>query len=133
MTIPGGDSHSHDVAAQSVIQLVLSFNDALNAHDIDAMMRLMTEDCVFEGTWPAPDGTRYEGQTLVRAFWHEFFEASQDQTIEIEEIWATGNRCVMRWIYRWTEADGKRGHVRGVDIYTAKGGQVAAKLSYVKG
>ena len=127
------NSNSQDPTTQHTIQIVSSFNDALNAHDVDAMMRLMTQDCVFESTWPAPDGTRYEGQTPVRAFWHEFFGASQDQTIETEEIWATGNRCVMRWVYRWTEADGTRRHVRGVDIYTVRGGLVAAKLSYVKG
>jgi ketosteroid isomerase-like protein len=127
------NSNSDDPAAQRTIQIVSSFNDALNAHDVDAMMQLMTEDCVFESTWPAPDGTRYEGQTPVRAFWREFFGASQDQTIEVEEIWAAGNRCVMRWVYRWTEADGEKGHVRGVDIYTVRGGQVASKLSYVKG
>lgn len=133
MTTPGVDSRHRDVAAPSVIQLVSSFNDVFNAHDVDAMMRLMTEDCVFESTWPPPDGTRYVGQAPVRAFWREFFGASQDQTIEIEEIWADGNRCVMRWVYRWTEADGKKGRVRGVDIYTVRGGLVAEKLSYVKG
>lgn len=133
MTTPGVDSRHRDVAAPSVIQLVSSFNDVFNAHDVDAMMRLMTEDCVFESTWPPPDGTRYVGQAPVRAFWREFFGASQDQTIEIEEIWADGNRCVMRWVYRWTEADGKKGRVRGVDIYTVRGGLVAEKRSYVKG
>jgi len=127
------NSTSHDTVAQRTIQIVSSFNDALNAHDVDAMMQLMTKDCVFESTWPPPDGTRYEGQVPVRAFWREFFGASQDQTIEIEEIWASGNRCVMRRVYRWTEADGKKGHVRGVDIYTVKGELLAAKLSYVKG
>jgi hypothetical protein len=29
-------------------------------------MTLMTDDCVFENTWPAPDGERYEGQVAVR-------------------------------------------------------------------
>ena len=33
-----------------------AFNDALNRHDVDAVMALMTDDCVFENTWPAPDG-----------------------------------------------------------------------------
>ena len=126
-------SNSDDPAAQRTIQLVTSFNDALNAHDVDAMMRLLTKDCVFESTWPAPDGTRYEGQAPVRAFWREFFGASQDQTIEMEEIWASGNRCVMRWVYRWTQTDGIKRHVRGVDIYTVRGELLAAKLSYVKG
>ncbi len=39
----------------------------------------------------------------------------------------------MRWTYRWTEADGNTGHIRGVDVYRLESGLIAEKLSYVKG
>jgi len=119
--------------ADSTIQLVVSFNDALNAHEVNTMMRLMTEDCVFENTDPAPDGTRYEGQQSVRAFWEGFFRTSREPRIEIEEILALGDRCIMRWTYHWVDTRGRPGHVRGVDIYKVRGGLIAEKLSYVKG
>ena len=45
------------------------FNEAFNRHDVNAIMSLMTEDCVFENTRPSPDGTRITGQPAVRAFW----------------------------------------------------------------
>jgi len=115
------------------LQLVVRFNDALNAQDVDAMMRLMTEDCVFENTSPAPDGARYAGQPAVRAFWEEFFRSAREPRIEIEEIFALGERCVMRWTYRWRDARGRPGHVRGVDLYKTRGGLIAEKLSFVKG
>ena len=35
------------------------FNEALNRHDVDAVMALMTDDCIFENTSPAPDGEHY--------------------------------------------------------------------------
>jgi ketosteroid isomerase-like protein len=123
--------HSDDEA--SSIQLIMCFNDALNAHDSDGMMRLMTEDCVFENTDPAPDGMRYEGQQAVRAFWEGFFRASRESRIEVEEIFALRDRCIMRWMYRWVDLDGKDGYVRGVDVYKVKNGLIAEKLSYVKG
>lgn len=41
------------------------FHDAFNRHAVDALMALMTDDCVFENTVPAPDGTRYAGQAAV--------------------------------------------------------------------
>lgn len=119
--------------AESIVQLVVSFNDALNTHDVEAMMRLMTADCVFENTEPAPDGTRYEGHASVRAFWEDFFRTSREPRIEIEEIFASGERCVMRWAYRWQEGPDTVSHVRGVDIYKVSGGLIAEKLSYVKG
>lgn len=96
-------------------------------------MRLMTPDCVFENTYPPPDGTRYEGQAAVRRFWEEFFQGSNAAAIEIEEIFGFGDRCVMLWTYRWVDLEGKSGHRRGVDVYTLRNGLIAQKLSYVKG
>lgn len=112
-------------------KLVLQFNDHLNQGNVDAMMALMTEDCVFENTYPAPDGSRYAGQAAVRAFWDEFVRTSVDACITIEEIFACGDRCTMRWIYTW--GGEQPGHVRGVDVYRIAQGKIQEKLSYVKG
>ena len=117
----------------TTIDLVIRFNDALNAHDVDAMMALMGDACVFENTYPPPDGARLVGQAAVRAFWERFFAGSSGATIEIEEIFACDDRCVMRWTYRWQGADGQPGHVRGVDVYRIRDGLLVEKLSYVKG
>lgn len=108
------------------------FNAAFNKHDVDAVMNLMTEDCVFENTNPSPDGTRIEGSAEVRAFWNKFFAANPDAYFEAEELIVTGNRCVVRWIYHKTK-DGKPWHLRGVDVFKVENGKVAEKLSYVKG
>ncbi len=124
---------SFDLENEAAVQLVIRFNDALNAGDVDGMMRLMSEDCVFENTVPAPDGTRYAGQEAVRAFWQLFFSGSRSPHIEIEEIFAVGERCVMRWVYSWLDSSGIRRHVRGVDVYCIRSGLIAEKLSYVKG
>jgi ketosteroid isomerase-like protein len=117
------------------VALVRAFNEALNARDVDGMLRCMTQDCVFENTYPAPDGTRYEGQDAVRAFWGNFFNAARDAHIEVQDIFAAENgaRCVMLWTYYWTDTQGAVGHVRGVDVYRVARGLIAEKLSYVKG
>lgn len=118
---------------EETVRIVTRFNDALNAHDVEAMMALMIPDCVFENTFPPPDGTRYEGSAAIRAFWEEFLRASPGARFEIEEIVALGSRCAMRWTYHWADAPGKAGHVRGVDLYRLEDGLIAEKLSYVKG
>jgi len=118
-------------------QIVRRFNDALNAADVDGMMRCMTGDCVFENTAPPPDGQRFEGQAAVRAFWESFFRSSSQAQIVIEDIFASGgaqgDRCVMLWRYQWIDAQGQPGHIRGVDVYRLRDGLIAEKLSYVKG
>ena len=108
------------------------FNDAFNRHDVDAVMALMTDDCVFENTRPSPDGTRYEGAAAVRAFWTAFFANSPAARFDAEETIVAGDRAVVRWRYQWTKASGS-GHVRGVDLFRVRDGKVAEKLSYVKG
>ena len=115
------------------IQLVRRFNDALNAADVAGMMRCMTPDCVFENTYPPPDGDRFEGQAAVRLFWEEFFHGSNRAQIVIEEIFSLNDRCVMLWRYEWVDPQGQEGHIRGVDVYRLHDGLIAEKLSYVKG
>jgi len=115
------------------LSVVVHFNDALNARDVDALLRLMTEDCVFENTYPTPDGTRYSGQAAVRGFWEDFVRGSAEARFEIEEIFGANDRVVMRWTYHWMDPQIKAGYIRGVDVYTVKDGLIAEKLSYVKG
>jgi len=118
---------------ESSMRMVLEFNDAFNRHDVAGMMQLMSDDCVFENTYPAPDGTRYVGREVVTQFWQDFFRDSPHAHIEIEDIFSLGRRCIMRWSYSWTDAAGQTGHVRGVDIFKEMDGLLVEKLSYVKG
>ena len=118
---------------ESAMRIVLDFNEAFNRHDVVAMMKLMSDDCVFENTDPAPDGTVYAGKEAVTQFWQDFFRESPQAHIEIEEIFSLGNRCVMRWRYKWMDIAGTEGHVRGVDIFQVRDGLISEKYSYVKG
>ena len=118
---------------ESSTRLILAFNEAFNRHDVPEMMSMMHEDCVFENTDPAPDGTRFAGKQAVTQFWQDFFRESPRAHIDIEEIFGFSDRCVMRWKYTWLDATGNQGHVRGVDIFRVKDGLISEKLSYVKG
>ena len=126
--------HSSDrELSSSTLASIHRFNDAFNRQDVDAVMAAMTEDCVFENTSPAPDGERHQGQAAVRAFWQRFFTSSPNARFETEDIFASGDRAVVRWLYRWIERDGRHGHVRGVDVFRVRDGKVSEKLAYVKG
>ena len=118
---------------ESAVRAVLAFNEAFNRHDVPGMMQLMSDDCRFENTYPAPDGTTYAGRQAVTDYWLDFFRSSPQAHIEIEEIFGLGERCVMRWRYSWADESGVTGHVRGVDVFRAIKGVIHEKLSYVKG
>jgi ketosteroid isomerase-like protein len=109
------------------------FSAAFGRGDVDAIMELMTDDCVFEATGPSPDGARVEGAVAVRGVWEDLFATTRDAAFSEEESFVSGDRSVLRWLFSWTNDDGSAGHVRGVDVLTLRDGKVAEKLSYVKG
>ena len=117
----------------ATISVVTQFNDALNRHDVDALMTLMTEDCAFENTYPPPDGERYEGQNAVRGFWESMLRSSPDARFDTEEMFAVDDRCTVRWRYHYTDDAGTAHHIRGVDVFRVRDGKVAEKYAYVKG
>jgi uncharacterized protein (TIGR02246 family) len=115
------------VTGDDALDVVQSFNEAWNAHDLDAALQLVTDDCVFESTSPAPDGERFAGREALAQAWRAIF-ADANSRFVAEEVIVAGDRVVQRWRYDW---DG--GHVRGVDVITVRDGLISEKLSYVKG
>lgn len=128
-----GRDDREDARTRETVAAVERFNEAFGRQDADGVMRAMTADCVFENTCPPPDGERHTGADAVRAFWERFFRSSPNAVFETEELFASGDRCVVRWLYRWVDGDGRPGHIRGVDIFRVREGLVSEKLSYVKG
>src|SRR5579871_1564068 len=118
--------------AQTTRSTIDRFNEAFNRHDADALAAWLTDDTVFEYTSPAPDGRRIEGKAAVVAFWREWFAKNADAVFEAEDVIVSGDRCVVRWVYRKMR-NGQPWHLRGVDVFTVRDGKVAAKLAYVRG
>lgn len=109
------------------LELIDAFGVAWAAHDLDRALSYLAEDCVFDATGPAPDGTRHTGLPAIEKAWQAIFD-DPSSTFESEETFSVGDRVVQRWRYSWGG-----GHVRGVDLFRVRGDQIVEKLSYVKG
>jgi limonene-1,2-epoxide hydrolase len=109
------------------LQVVEVFGAAWSEHDLDAALGMVTDDCLFDATGPAPDGTSCVGRDSIRKAWEPIF-SDRSSRFEEEETFGVGDRVVQRWRYAW---DG--GCVRGVDVFLIRGDKVAEKRSYVKG
>ena len=107
--------------------IIEAFGAAWGAHDLDLALSMLTDDCLFEATGPAPDCTSHVGRDAIRAAWQLIFD-DRSATFDAEETFALGDRVVQRWCYRWAD-----GHVRGVDLFLVRDGKVAEKRAYVKG
>jgi taurine dehydrogenase small subunit len=115
------------------ITLLDRFADAWNRHDLDALMSMMTDDCVFEASaGPQVDGQRSEGKPAVRAAYAAVFEAFHDAHWASARHFIAGNRGVSEWTFTGTHNDGKRVEVTGCDLFTFRDGKIAIKNSYRK-
>ena len=107
--------------------------DAFNAHDLDAIMSLFAEDCVFEsprGT--EPWGRRFEGRHAVREGLGARFTTIPDVHYGDGSNFVAGDRGVSEWTLTGTTTDGVRVNVRGCDIWTFRGDEVVVKNSFWK-
>ena len=113
--------------------LLQAFADAWNRHDVDALMSMMTTDCVFEASGGnAVDGERHEGQQAVRAAYAVVFEQYPDAHWGNARHFVTGDRGVSEWTFTGTLKDGKRVEVTGCDLFTFRNGKIAIKNSFRK-
>lgn len=108
-------------------EVVEAFGAFWAGHDLEGALSLLTDDCVFDATAPAPDGAQHRGRDQIREAWAPIFEDASS-AFEPEETFGAGDRVVQRWRYSWQD-----GHVRGVDLFKVRGDKIAEKLSYVKG
>lgn len=117
---------------ESGVRLVLAFNEALNRHDVDAMLGLVSDDCVMESADPAPDGTLYRGKPEIAAYWRALFRRAPHAQMQGEEVFGLGYRCMMRWKYSDGQpADGRS--VRGVTLFQIRNNLLSDIRLYVKG
>ena len=116
-----------------LLNLLDRFADAWNRHDLDALMSMMTDDCVFQASaGPDRDGQRSEGPQQVRAAYAAVFETFPDAHWANPTHFVAGNRGVSEWTFTGTRRDGTRVEVTGCDVFTCRGDKIAVKNSYRK-
>ncbi len=104
-----------------------------NARDIDGLMALFTDDCVFDASaGPTPHGARHAGRAAVRAAFIAVLDAFP------EAQWAeclnsvAGERGFSEWTFRGVRRDVVRVEVRGMDVLELRDGRIARKDTFRK-
>ena len=80
---------------ETAIRVVVAFNEAVNRHDVAGMVKLLSDDCIFDTSAPAPDGAVYTGKEAITQYLHDFFQKFPQAHIQIEDIYGFGHRCNM--------------------------------------
>jgi len=107
--------------------------DAFNRHDLDAIMSLFTDDCVFESP-RGPDswGRRFVGTHEVREGLGARFAGIPDVHYGEGRHFVAGERGASEWTLTGTTTEGERLEVRGCDLWTFEGEKIVRKDSFWK-
>ena len=113
--------------------LLAAYAAAWNRHDLDAIMSMMTPDCVFEtSAGPDPCGRRFVGREAVRAAIAEIFASLPDIRFIASRHFSAGDRGASEWTMIATRADGRRIEACGCDLFEFEEGKIRRKDSYRK-
>lgn len=114
-------------------QLLESFAQAFNKHDLDGVMSRMTPDCVFlSAAGPEPRGVRFEGQQAVRAAFAKVFAEMPDVQWNSPVHIISGDRAVTEWRFTCTMPDGTKKNVDGLDVFHLRDGRIWVKSTFRK-
>ena len=105
---------------ESSTRNALAYKEAFNNLDVDAILAMLSKDCVFE---PIQDITQIKGIEAIQAYLEEMFKSNEQAKIEIEEIFGMGLHVIIRW---------RMNNQRGVDIFKFRGELICEKRSYAK-
>ena len=84
-----------------------AFAAAWNRHDVDAILSMMTPDCVFEASrGPEVKGTVYVGQEEARRGIEEVFATFPDAQWNSLKHFIAGDRGVSEWVFTGTDPSG---------------------------
>ncbi|MGE5339224.1 MAG: nuclear transport factor 2 family protein [Gemmatimonadota bacterium] len=115
------------------VAFLQAFADAWNAHDIDALMSFMHDDCVFHAV-AGPDlyGRSFVGRAAVREGFQLAWQTFPDAAWVDGVHFVCGDRGVSESTFRGTKADGARIEARMVDVFTFRDGKIAVKNAFRK-
>jgi steroid delta-isomerase-like uncharacterized protein len=116
-------------------EVLVRYQGAFNAHDVDAALAFCTEDSYYENV---PAGFRIEGLEDLAAFWESFFSACPDFEVGLDEQ-AYGQDTAVAWgsmrgthlgEFMGVQGTGRRFEVPMVCIVGFRRGFVASDRAY---
>jgi ketosteroid isomerase-like protein len=119
-----------DTRTSSGLAVAESLHDAVNRHDLDAMVRCFAPDFVNET--PAHPARSFRGNEQVRKNWAQIFGAVPNLEAEIIDCTDSGDTVWTEWEMRGTRRDGSPHLMRGVSIFKVGDGVFTSVRFYLE-
>jgi ketosteroid isomerase-like protein len=119
-----------DRADQSPVAVVQRLLEAINAHDLEAMVACFADDYVNE--WPAHPQRGFRGSQQVRRNWSQLFAGVPDLRARLPRMTVDGDTVWTEWDLAGTRQDGVAFLMRGVSIFGVADGRLAWVRFYLE-
>ena len=119
-----------DRADQSPVAVVQRLLEAINAHDLEAMVACFADDYVNE--WPAHPQRGFRGSQQVRRNWSQLFAGVPDLRARLPRMTVDGDTVWTEWDLTGTRQDGAAFLMRGVSIFGVADGRLAWVRFYLE-
>jgi ketosteroid isomerase-like protein len=113
-------------SASELEQVVARYNDAWNAHDVEAILAFHAPGMVFENHTA---GERAEGDE-VGPHIARIFERAPDLAFRGRRLYARDGLVVSEWTATATRSDGSRVEWDGIDVFPFENGLIVRKDVY---
>jgi len=112
--------------AQEINQLV----EAMNAHDLDAVVQLFHTD--YHSEQPAHPAREFGTSAQVRANWDAMFEGIPDFQAELLRSVDDGHTCWTEWHWSGNRTDGQPFDMCGVALFELQDGLIVGARLYME-
>lgn len=119
-----------DTRTSSGLAIVDRLRDAVNRHDLEAMVRCFAPDFVNET--PVHPARSFRGRDQVRKNWAQIFAAVPDLEAEVVGHASQGDAVWTEWDMHGTRLDGGHHHMRGVSIFEVVDDSFASVRFYLE-
>jgi ketosteroid isomerase-like protein len=119
-----------DTRTSSGLAIAARLHDAVNRHDLDAMVACFATDFVNET--PVHPARSFRGRDQVRKNWAQIFAAVPNLEADMVDTAGQGDTVWTEWEMRGTRLDGTPHLMRGVSIFQVTGEALASVRFYLE-
>jgi ketosteroid isomerase-like protein len=129
MTNNGAQDHELQTGRAKVLA---RFGQAWGRADIEQLMALVTDDCVYSASVGPEPGRTYKGQAAVREGFASMLTFDASGESREGPTFLAGHLAVAEWSYVFRTRTGDSREVRGCDIIEFRGTRICRKDAFRK-
>ena len=112
--------------------LLAAFAAAWGRADVDTLMMLMTDDCIYKASIGPEPGMTYNGRDEVQRGFTAVLATESGGQPRSGRVWIVGDYAFAEWAYDEMDEAGQLVEINGIDLFHFVGDKIRLKDAYRK-